>query len=364
MLLGESWLELEIGVDGQQSMGCQGRFLVSSLDRTGWQVAPLARMGRAKGGPVGHLRWQLGRDGLQTDQQAMPPAGFKEPVGGWRAMGGAGRRTTQAEPGATGSSAGGPGRGRDAQRRVWRRRPKRPVSGVRQERLSASQPRTEDNRSVTGQSGHPPGHSGDSGSRDQHRLTGRPHCLPQPSPGAASAFRAARGPGDRVRIEEGKNKFFVPRTLLPLSHSRHNSVFVPSEANDRGNDAVRNTARPSKGVPRVPGRAPGSELGGDGGEPGAAPAPSAGRRRGARTRGADTGRRHGARTRGADTGCGHCCAQLEDGVFPRTALPLALRSGLEPKHTARCSQGGKVGKSAVEMVKGAGSRDPRSVPPP
>lgn len=266
-------------------------------------------------------------------------------------MGGAGRRTTQAEPGATGSSAGGPGRGRDAQRRVWRRRPKRPVSGVRQERLSASQPRTEDNRSVTGQSGHPPGHSGDSGSRDQHRLTGRPHCLPQPSPGAASAFRAARGPGDRVRIEEGKNKFFVPRTLLPLSHSRHNSVFVPSEANDRGNDAVRNTARPSKGVPRVPGRAPGSELSSDGGEPGAAPAPSAGCRR-------------GARTRGADTGCGHCCAQLEDGVFPRTALPLALRSGLEPKHTARCSQGGKVGKSAVEMVKGAGSRDPRSVPPP
>lgn len=41
---------------------------------------------------------------------------------------------------------------------------------------------------------------------------------------------------------------------------------------------------------------------------------------------------------------GHFCVQLKDGVSPRTALPLALRSGLDPKHTARCSQVGKVGK--------------------
>lgn len=75
MLLGESWLELEIGMEGQQGMGCQGQFLVSALDGTGWQAAPLAQMGSTKGhqlqgnfgGPVGHLRWQLGRDGLQTD---------------------------------------------------------------------------------------------------------------------------------------------------------------------------------------------------------------------------------------------------------------------------------------------------------
>lgn len=83
----------------------------------------MAQMGSTKahqlqgnlGGPVGHLRWQLGRDGLQTDQEAMPPVGFTEPDRGCRGMQGPGRRTTQAELGATGSSTEGLSRGQDAQ---------------------------------------------------------------------------------------------------------------------------------------------------------------------------------------------------------------------------------------------------------
>lgn len=159
----------------------------------------MAQMGSTKahqlqgnlGGPVGHLRWQLGRDGLQTDQEAMPPVGFTEPDRGCRGMQGDAGPREEDHPGGAG--------GNRKQHRRPEQRPRRPVkrleveveeagAGVRQERLSASQTRTYDNRSVTGQNGHPLGHFGDSGSHDRHWLTGYPHHLPQPSPGAASAF--------------------------------------------------------------------------------------------------------------------------------------------------------------------------------
>lgn len=93
------------------------------------------------------------------------------------------------------------------------------MSRVREERPSASQTRTWDDRSVVGQKGHLLRHFWDSRRQDQ---LGWPagHCTACPalSQKLLPNPQAAHGPGDGAQIREGKNKFSVSRSRLPLSH--------------------------------------------------------------------------------------------------------------------------------------------------
>lgn len=113
--------------------------------------------------------------------------------------------------------------------------------------------------------------------------------------------QAARGPPIGLRSGKEKINSLCCKTAA-LSHSHHNSTFVPHEADDRETNPVHTTVGVLKSSPPEPGEG----------------SPEAGLEQ-----------------------VGTCQRKT---IFPQDGQQLALRLGLKPKYMARCPQVGEVEK--------------------
>ena len=113
--------------------------------------------------------------------------------------------------------------------------------------------------------------------------------------------QAARGPPIGLRSRKEKINSLCHKTAA-LSHSRHNSTFVPHEADDQETNPVHTTVRVLKSSPPEPWEG----------------SPEAGLKQ-----------------------VGTCQRKT---IVPQGGRQLALRLGLKPKYMARCPQVGEVEK--------------------
>lgn len=157
---------------------------------------------------------------------------------------------------------------------------------------------------------------------------GHPHRLPQASP--RSRFQIPRQPMGLVTgLRSGKEKInsLCPTHCCPFPTSCNNSVFVPGKANDRGTDTVRITVKPQKEVPEPRGGCQGASSVAMEKDQQAAPPPTP-----------------AGLAQAATLSAGTCPRAAGRWSSPKDSAASGFRSDLEPKHTTRCPQVGKVGK--------------------
>lgn len=198
----------------------------SGLDRTGWQMAPLAKLGstgkhQLQGNLGGSCEVPLmaarvgDRPGLQTEQEALPPGGS------WSQTGAGGYQKEKGHPGRTGSNRG--------QHLGPEQRPRHLVTSLEEEAREASVQSEEGEAKCI-----PNMHVGQSQYRGTERtppeallrqqeprraLAGRPPTPPAPafSQKLLPNSQAAHGPGDRAQTREGKRSILcVPHTAAPF----------------------------------------------------------------------------------------------------------------------------------------------------